>query len=215
MSCACVLVTDNTVPLESLLRHIAPTISEVPYEVMLDMLRQAYTEFARKTKLLASHQELRIQKGVRNYKLEPPEGYEVYALLQADICDGVSWSYTSFPNANYWYYFWGDRLHMDGNEQIVFQREPTQDNIQRILALHLLPNDCCTTIPREIATPFGKQIAWGALADILDMPGKAWYNPRAASNKRIEFNRGVQSGIAKFLTNNGAHPVVMKPIRIL
>lgn len=214
MTCGCVVATDNTEPLDNLLRHIAPSVPDVPYELMLDMLRQAYTEFARKTKLLMSQQELRIQRGVRNYTLEPPTGYEVFALLQADIMD-AHWSYTSFPNANYWYYFWGDKLYLDGNTQIVFQREPTCDNIQRVLALHLLPDACCDNIPKEISTPYGKAIAMGALADILDMPNKGWTNPQAAGRKRLEFNRAVQSGIAKHLTNNGAHVLSFKPLRIL
>lgn len=212
MTCGCIRVdTDQTDRLDSLLRHVAPIVPEVPYELAMDMLVQAYTEFARKTSLLVSHYKLPLQRDVREYLLEAPEGYEIYGILDAsNYIDG----YTVFPNYNRWYIGWGDRFRMEGNSAIVFEDSPSQDR-EKHIALRLLPTECATTIPREISVPYGKGIAMGALGDILDMPNKAWHNPRAAQAKKVEFYRTIQSGRNLQISNRGAKTVMFKPVRIL
>lgn len=209
--CSCIDVTEDTVELESLLRHVAPIVPEIPYEMQLDLVRQAYTEFARKTKLCVVVQTLRIQRDVKEYPLEVPDGYHVFALLHADDGKHV---YGHFPTVDTWYYFWGDRFRMLENKYLEFKQAPSKEYDRRI-ALHVLPTECAVTIPSEIAVPYGRGIAMGAVADALDMPNKAWYNPRAAANKRRDFYREVQNGLALHLTNRGAHSITAKPVRVL
>lgn len=212
MNCGYVRVdTEQMDKLDSLLRHVAPSVPEIPYELALDMLRQKYTEFARRTSLLISHYELPLQRDVREYIIEAPEGYEVYGLLDAS---NYTHGYMVFPNYNRWYIGWGDRFRMEGNTAIVFEHAPSQDRA-KCIALRLVPTECADTIPREISVPFGKGIAMGALGDILDMPNKPWYNPRASRDKHLEFNRTIQAGKNLQISDRGAKTVMMKPVRIL
>ncbi len=202
--------SSDTKQLDSLLRFVAPQVPQVPYEMALDMLRQAYTEFARKTQLLVAHADFPIQRGVRLYALEPPQGYEVFSVLRMD-----GHHYRPIPDKDYWFVGWGTRFRVIGNSYVEFRDAPSQDGGDCDLAMHLLPNECATTIPSEVSVPYGKGIAMGALADMLDMAGQPWYNPRAAAQKRLEFNRAALSGRELSISNRGATPAHMKRIRVV
>lgn len=213
MSCACVRVDQGeTVSLDSLLRYVAPLIPEVPYAMALDMLRAAYTDFARKTKLLVSHQTLAIQKDVKNYFLEPPEGHEVFGVLQ--YLD-KEYLYARFPTPNRWFYAWGQSFYLEGNRELVFVEAPSYDYTDREIVLHLIPSPCATIIPSEIATPYGQGIAMGALADMLEIPNKPWSNVSLAQVKRRQYSIAVANGISAYMNNRGATSAVLRPVRIL
>lgn len=215
MSCACVRVDQGeTVSLESLLRYVAPLVPDVPHDMALDMLRTAYTEFARKTKLLVSHQSLPLQTGVKNYLLEAPEGHEVFGILQCQY-NGYGYGYTHFPTPNRWFYGWGQSFYLEGNRELVFVEAPSYDYEDREIALHLIPSPCATTIPSEIATPYGHGIALGALAEMLEIPNKPWTNPRLAQIKRREYSIAIANGISLFMNNRGATSAMLRPVRIL
>jgi hypothetical protein len=211
--CSCVRVdVDATEPLENLLRFVVPYVPEIPYDLALDMLRQSYTEFARLTSLLVSHFDIPLQRDVRTYMLEPPEGYEVYGLL--NMAEGYG-TYLRYPNPNTWCFSWGQRFRMLGNTILEFDQAPSRDDIKRTIALHLLPTICADNIPTEISTPFGEAIAAGAQRRALEIPNKPWTNMQLAQLKRRDFARGALSGRNLHIANRGATAVALKPVRIL
>lgn len=211
--CNCVRVdTDRSQPLEHLLRHVATIVPEIPHEAALDMLRQKYINFAERTSLLVAHQKLPIQKSVREYDLIPPDGYMVFGILNVDDLRN---GYIKFPNVDRWFYSWGRRFELIGNETIRLHQEPTKDDEEFRIALHLLPTECVDTIPNEIANPFGFGIAMGVVGHALSMPGKPWYNPQMARKQEVEFERAKLRGRNLFLTNRGATAPQFKPVRIL
>lgn len=208
--CYCVNADSNTVPLETLLRHVAPSVPELPHDLALDMLRQRYIEFARKTRLLVARQDLNMQRGVDNYVLTPPDGYQVFGLLGLGDYD----RYFYYPNPNTWYWWGGNNFRLLDNKQIQFQFAPSKDYVQSII-LHVIPNDCTNTIPDDIATPYGRGIAMGVVADALQMPNKGWTNPNLGMKKERDFYREVQNGLSAHLNNRGANPAMFQPVRIL
>lgn len=201
-----------TVELATVLRHIAPLVPEVPYEMALDMVQQAYVEFGRRSQLLVSHYTLPMQRGVKQYPLIPPKGYEIFAV--SDISDAGN-MYRSFPDAHHWFMGWGTRFTIVGNRWIEFVDAPSRDHYARSMAFHLLPAPHATDIPTEVATPYGKGISMGALADMLEMPNQPWYNPNLAQIKRREFNRTVLSARELATTNRGSKTLMFKPVRVL
>lgn len=212
MTCGCIHIHVQTEPLEPLLRWVAPSAPEAPREMALDYLRQALIEFARKTGLMRYEATLPIQRGVRNYELIAPEGYEVFALKDVNYQE---FPYQRFPDAHSWWYMWGYKFRMEGNRELVFRDEPSADDNTRKIVFHLIPTDCADTIPTEIATPFGKGIAMGALADLLEIPSKPWSNPQLAQKKRLDYNRTVLSGRQLEITNRGAKTPMFRPVRVL
>lgn len=197
----------STQPLATVLRHIAPLVPEIPYEMAVDILRQNYVEFARRSKLLVSHYSIKVQRGVKDYPLIPPAGYEIYAVSDR--------MYRPFPDVDYWHMGLGPRFHIIGNRVIEFTDAPSQDHYVRDVALHLLPAQYATDIPDEVSTPFGKGISMGALADMLEMPNQPWFNPNLAQIKRREFNRTVLSARELAMTNRGSKTLMFSPQRVL
>lgn len=211
MTC-CTYDQNDTVPLDSLLRHVAVMLPDVPYEVALDLLRQRYTELCRKSGVLVYSFELPIQRGVPNYFLIPPDGHEVYKVV--GVGDPFPTMFVG-PSPNRWFAYWGYQFRVIGNTQIVFAQAPSRDETGRYIILGLIPNDCVSDIPTSIATPFGKAIAEGAIADILLMPGKAWTNPGLANRYERGYNIAVMAARNMAITERGAKPAEFKPVRIL
>lgn len=208
----CCVNEADTVPLDSLLRHMAVNVPQIPYAVALDAVRERFTEFARISGLLVGYSELPIQKGVTNYFLEAPEGYEVFSVKAAGSPLGWSWHNA---NANYWFATWGYRFFIKDNSEVVFEREPSRDEPGRFILMSVLPGSCCATMPRSVATPYGRGIAMGAVADALRMPGKPWSNPGLAESFERKFTRTVLSAKNLAITNRGAITPEFHPIRIL
>lgn len=211
MTCACIQVEADSEPLKNLLRWVAPSVPEVPYDLAIDYMRQAYIDFARRTKLVTVPMTLTIQKGVKNYELKGIDGYEVYAIKDINWLD---FPYQRYPDAHHWYYAWGCRFRVKGNRELVFAEEPGQDGNYEVI-LHLIPSDCVDSIFTELSTPFGKGIAMGALADILEIPNKPWTNFQLAAKKKRDFDRTVLDGRRLEITNRGAKKPTLYAQRIL
>lgn len=210
--CACVRVDmPDNMELQTLLRHVATSVPSCPHDVMMNALRQSYIEFARKSKLLVSHYTLHTQRGVKDYELVPPAGYEMFGLVGIA---NENYNYLSYPNVDTWFFGWGVRFRLQGT-RLIFEEAPSRDKICNDFALHLIPNECTDDIPRQIAVPYGKGIAMGALADLLEIPNQGWTNTKIADWKRKEFHRVTAQATAAYYTNNGAQKPMMKPIRIL
>lgn len=209
MSCGCV-EADNAgmVALDGLLRHVMPLVPEIPYDLALDMMRQAYIEFARKTEILEYTQVIVKQKDVYDYKLECPEGYTVFSV-KPERGPLLRWS-----SPHYWFAAYGQRFRV-ASGYLVFDRADSRDGVPTRIKLGLLPEDCVEYIPSQLQSAYGKQIAMGAAADMLDMPNRGWYNPRAAAAKRVSYERAIAAAKVAVLTNNGAVAPTMKGSRWL
>lgn len=208
----CCVNTERTVPLDSLLRHVATRVPALPYAVALDLVRQKYIEFARRSGLIVAYQELPIQREVKNYALEAPDGYEVFAVRGVGHPTGWMWH---GPDKDYWFTSWGYRFWVRDNCEVIFDTAPSNDESERYVLLTVLPSPCADTIPASIATPYGQGIAAGAIADALDMPNKAWSNPNLASKFERTFYRTVAAAKNLATTNRGAVSPEFRPIRIL
>lgn len=200
-----------TQQLDTLLRFVAPEVPQVPYEMALDMVREAYKEFARKSRLLGAVISLPIQRGVIDYDLDVPDGYDLFAV-KVGSHDRYCWRE---PSPHYWYNCCGYRYRMDGNSRVILADAPSRDGTTFDLTVQVIPSDCAVEIPVAIAGPYGRGIAMGAVADMLEMPGKAWTNPRLAQMKRSRFNNTCAQGRALDITDHGARQPRMPDIRIL
>lgn len=196
---------NDAVKLDSLLRHVLPTVNNLPYELGVGMLREAYIKFATETECLAAQLTYTPQKDVADYELTPPEGYEIYKVRIGEPqrgCPGQS--------PHYWCYA-GERYYMVGNKTLVLESVPSHDATeQSAILVTVIPTECATRIPREISVPFGESIAKGALAEALLLKNKAWYDPNLSSLMQREFGRGIQRAKNLNLTNRGAMPTVAR-----
>lgn len=207
------LINDATeIPLDSLLRHVAVMVPEIPYDVALDMVRQRYIELARKSGTLQWYYELPLQRGVNNYFIEPPPGYAVYGIKGMGDPVTQFWHYW---NPNYWNIWWGYRMRAVSEKQILFETAPSCDERGRFILLTLIPSDCTAVIPSSVAGPWGRGIAAGAVATALLMPSRAWSNPNLAHKHEQDFNRAVMGARNLVITERGTKPAEFRPVRIL
>lgn len=203
---------NNTVPLETLLRHIMPVIPSLPHDMVLDRVRQNYTEFARRTGLLVATITQDYQANVNDYALVPPEGYEVYYVLGLDSPGYSFVDYWAGCNTG----LWNTRFDVVDNRSIYIHRAPSVDQIDGLVTyVVLLPNRCVNDIPASIEVPYGKGIADGVLAELMLMPGKPWTNPGAARLYQMEFNRTILAGKHLAETNRKRGPLRAKRIRVV
>lgn len=214
MNCSPYNITSflNTVSLDTLLRHVMPIVPDLPHAMALDRVRQAYIEFARRSGLIVGQLKQKYQAGVHDYPLIPPDGYEVYQVL--------GFGSPGYSFVDYWggnnYGLWNTRLDVIDNTTVYLHRAPSVDNEDGLCVyVALLPTSCVADIPVSIATPYGKGIASGALADILLIPNKPWTNPAIAGVHKLEFNRTVLAGKNLAQTNRKAGPLRAKSIRVV
>lgn len=203
---------NNSVQLDTLLRHVMPIVPEVPHAMGLDRIRQAYTEFARRSGLLVAKIVQDYQGGVNDYAITPPDGYEIYGVMGLES--------PGYSFVDYWkgcnYGLWNTRFDVIDNTSIYLHRASSIDIVDGlVIYATVLPSPCVTTIPASIATPYGKGIAAGAIADLLMVPNKAWTSPQIAAAHKMEFNRVVLSAKQLAETNRKAGPLRMKPIRVI
>lgn len=217
MSCVCVGSNgEGMQPLEGLLRHVAFIVPELPHDLAMDMLRQAYIEFARRSSMLIAEVEVYVQKGVREYILEAPHGYDIFAIKNAQFRWSISPDHFYYPNPHRWYYSHGNRYYIRSNNEIVFFEAPSCDGKKpHIFYAAVIPNECATDIPDEIAGPYGKGIAQKVVADALCIPNKPWTNPGLSQRYERDFNRTVMAAKNLALTNRGTLAPSFKPVRIL
>lgn len=208
-----IINNEPEIPLDSLLRHVATHLPELPYEVALDMVRERYKELARKSGAIRWYYELPIQKGVSEYFIDPPTGYEIYAVHSTGHPWTGRWHYWESPH--HWNIWWGYRMRAVSNNHILFESPAVRDETDRYVLLTLIPSDCSDSIPAAVAGPWGRGIASGAVATALLMPSKAWSNPGLAQKHEIDFNRAVMGAKNLVLTERGTKSLEFKPLRIL
>lgn len=200
----------DSVPLQGLLRHVIPFVSELPQAFAMDLLRQKYTDFARRTRILACEIVNDYQSGVQDYYLEPPTDHEIYSIV------GVE-------GGQYGYYWYGEsRIQFKHNFDVIDNNciklayPPSVDQVQGLkVYVTLLPKPCIATIPRSIATPFGQMIGRGVVADALYIPNKPWTNPDLARRYQLDYERMLLSARALSVSNRKVDSNSIKPVRIL
>lgn len=202
----------DLVPLTSLLRHVMPIIPQLPHEMALDYIRQAYIELTRRSSILVARLEQDYQANVHDYPLDPPDGYEVYQIMGID--------HPNFRYVDYWAGtrtgLWNTRFDVIDNKSLYFHIAPSVDSTGSLIVFaKVLPNSCCENIPTSVEVPYGYAIAEGALSKLLLIPNKPWTNPSIASIHARNYNIAVMAARNLADTNRKRGPIVPNRIRVV
>lgn len=197
-------------PLHNLLRHIIPLVPKLPQAMAMDLLRQKYIDFARRSRILACEITKDYQAGVVDYYLDAPDKHEIYTIT--GIEGGLFGSYwvgqsiTQFTR----------NFDVIDNNCIKLRSVPSVDQAKGLtIYVNLLPSECIDVIPRSIVTPFGRQIARGVVSDVLYMPNKDWTNEHLGRRYELEYEKMLLSARAVSVSNRKIDSASFKPIRIL
>lgn len=197
---------NDTIPLTNLLRHILPAAPRTPQAMALDLIRQKYIDFARRSRLLCYGATNNIQAGVVDYYIDAPEDYEIYSSIGREV--GNSW-YSNTPN------YVQDFDVIDSNA-VQLRWVPSVDDANGLkLWVTLIPKECINSMPRSIATPFGKQIAMAACSDMLYLPSNKDSDPRIARKYELDYEKMLLSARALATSNRKIGSTSFQPVRIL
>lgn len=205
---------EDVEPLTPLLRHVMPIIPQLPHSMALDMLRQKYIDFCRRTRLLQTEVKIKPQSGVRDYQLNTPDGYIIHAIMGMEEPRAV--------NPWYWY---GEgyghfRQHLAydviDNNIIRLRGTPSVDRPEGIkIFLMLLPTESVMEGPCSVLQPFGQALGRGVVGDALLIPNKPWTNESLSRKYEQQFERAVLNGRALSGTNRKVKAADFAPMRIL
>lgn len=202
----------DSVPLDTILRHVMPIVPQLPHEMALDYVRQSYIELARRSSILVARLVQDYQAGVNDYPILTPDGYEMFQMMAVD--------HPSYRRVDYWQGqnsgLWNTRFDIVDNKSIYFHTAPSVDSEGTlILYVSLLPSNCCGRIPSSVEVPYGYAIAEGALSKLLLIPNKPWTNPGIAAIHARNYNIGVMSARNLADTNRKRGPVVPNRVRVV
>ena len=197
------------VSLESLMRHVAPVVPAVPHDYGMELIRQAYIEFCRRTRLVQAQFTYDYQKGVTDYEIVPPDGYEVFFIEEINSPSWKAMDRWDIYNSK-------SKFEVIDNAGIRLNSVPSVD-VEEGLKIRavLLPNNTCSYIYSSIDTPYGKGIAAKAVADLVGMPDKPWHQPGSVPKYEREFGRAVASGKALASSGRKAGPIEFRRVRVV
>lgn len=193
---------NDTVPLDSLMRYVLPSIPALPSSLGVDLLRDAYREMMARSEMLSTIISLDVQQDVVDYELVPPDGYSIHRIREI----GYKGNWQDYrPAVNYWYTYYDVRFKVIGNTTIILRDCPTADSLDAFqIRAVVVPDECAQRIPREVSTVYGAAIAKGALAQAYDYAGRPWFNPNLGMKKQREFENGIRMAKNTQLENRGA-----------
>ena len=203
---------DQLEPLTPLLRHVMPIVPQLPHSMALDMLRQKFIDFSRRTRILQTRVKMHYQSGVRDYQLCAPEGYYIYAIM------GIKAE--KMPNPWYWYGGYGHYRHhlaydVIDNNIIRLHHEPSTDRPEGLkVDVVLLPDHDVMAAPASVLGPYGYALASGVTAAALLIPEKPWTNPALSRDYKQEYERAILNGRALASNNRKVGASDMQPVRI-
>lgn len=201
----------ETIPLSELMRHIRPMVPQVPPPMALDLLRQKYIDFARRTRILASLIVQDQQAGVNDYRLEPPKDYQIYSIIgkQQHSHRADTWGVRFFSELQ-------QDFDVIDNNMIILRSTPSQDEISGMkIWVTLIPKSCISTMPVSIADPFGYDIAKGVVGELLHIPNKEWTNDGLSRRFELSYEKMLLSARSLAASNRKVDSNMAKPIRIL
>lgn len=205
---------EELAPLTPLLRHLMPIVPEMPHSMALDMIRQKYIDFARRTRILQTILPIAYQAGVRDYQLTAPEGYSIHAIMGMEE--------PRSPNPWYWYGEGYGHFHQHiaydviDNNIIRLRHTPSVDRPCGVkVYVALLPCDHVMEAPASIIGPFGQAWAWGVAGDAMLIPNKPWTSPELGRLYNQRYERAVLNGRALAGTNRKVKAADFAEMRIL
>lgn len=209
MSCVCTPVEfAKKEPLEDLLRHMMPYTPGVPAQMALDLIREAYKVFARRTSFLVFRSVQDGQFRVRDYPLSVPEGYETYLVLGRKTLSAVH----NWNGDNPTYY---NDFEVIDNTLIRMNAGYSKDE-ECGIEIHtvVIPTDCCEYMPASLSSAYGRGIALGAVAMAMRLPNQPFSSPRMADKFDLDFQRVISQAKGVAVRNRRVGGIRAKPVRV-
>lgn len=202
----------------NLLPEVLPHLTGDPSEPLaINAIRNAVIEFCARSWVWRHFPDAQdVEAGEPSYRLEPPAGADVAMVLSCRY-DGEPITQASSDSLDEKLPGWQTDsgcvkyFTQPDTESIVLAPIPDA-NIDAGLAMVLAvqPRRAATTFPRWIHAQYMEQIAAGAIAKLMNMPGKPWASPQAV-HYQAKFDNGIASAKESALRGLGRGVVRTTP----
>jgi len=211
---------------DSYLFKVLPEVSGCPPIVAEDKIRDAIIEICQSTSIW--------RKELPTFYTS--DGTPTYEILMDDyeqLCQ-VSWGYLVLEASN-------ERFDLDvvsedeldassnkgwraleGTPKFVYMASPITIRLAIIpnqqfacyLGIFVKPTQASFEAPKWFFDQYLETIACGAKAKLLNMKGRSWYDPKAAADELMDFNKGIQDirNAATRSHTRGPKHVAMRPL---
>ncbi|WP_070988474.1 hypothetical protein [Halofilum ochraceum] len=184
--------------LEDLLHRVRPQVPGCPEDVAIDALRVAAEQLCRQSHLWQEKlPAVSIYSKIGDYQLPAPMHTRVVSPLTVHV-EGRLLEHRHKGELDQWHRDWRDRLApephfwtMNSPDEVVIVPKPEGDKIDALVATASLePADGEADLPgwfHQYATCLKE----GALAELKEIPGKPWSDPKMMQLHQRRFDREV------------------------
>jgi len=188
--------------------RVIPEVMGCPIFVAVESVRDAAIEFcARSRYWRANLTPVNVVAGQAAYTLSPPADSIIHEILSVrhntfvvspttefSLDDSPSWRLLTSSQAEEWY----------SNEQNVINLTPTPSvagTAKLDVRVILKPSRTALNIPSQLYDHYLEEVAAGAKARLMVMPGVEWINPALAGHYKTIFDAGIKN--ARGVANMG------------
>ena len=184
--------------LEDLLYRVRPQVPGCPEEVAIDALRVAAEHLCRESHLWQKQlSPASIYKGIGDYQLPTPAYTRVVSPLRVDV-SGHKLEHRHTGELDAWDEDWRERVGpephywtMNSPDEVVIVPKPEADKPDALVArVSLEPAENDLDLP-DWFHQYTNCLKEGALAELKEIPGKPWSDPKMMQLHQRRFHREV------------------------
>lgn len=180
-----------------LIDEVLPQLAADPSDPVTEQaIKRAVIEFCRESWIWQFFPDAQnVRSGVADYDIEPPSGADVVTVVDVEYNrvpltpKSVAWLNKEIPG---WRTTGAAVKHYTqiDTEQLILAPLPAE-NITNglVMTVALQPSQSATSFPKWIANQFIYQIADGAIAKLMLMPGKPWTDLVNGQDHRTRFEQ--------------------------
>lgn len=180
-----------------LIDEVLPQLAADPSDPVTEQaIKRAVIEFCRESWIWRFFTDAQnIQSGVLAYDIDPPSGSDIVTVIDVEYnkvpltAKSVEWLNKEIPG---WRTTGAAVKHYTqiDTDQVILAPLPAE-NITGglVMTVALQPSQTATGFPKWIANQFIYQIAEGAMAKLMLMPGKPWTDLASGQEHRTRFEQ--------------------------
>ena len=173
--------------------------SAAPKSLAREQVRRAARDFCDKTRIWREPGSEWAHQGVTRYEVRAPDGAVLASVPEASL-DGGALS----PGQDY-------RV-MSG--VIVLTDDPRSARTLEYIATWM-PSLSAKGMPEPILDRWSDAIAHGAVARLMEMPGKTWTSPEGSAYHDREYRAGIQAALNEDARQGTDQALTVKPRRFV
>jgi len=203
---------NEQVSFDQFLDYVRPYCTECPEELMVQYVRAAAVEFARRTLTLQRDIYVDVQAGVQDYIIDPVDSYSIHMLRQVSF-RGRDLKPMQRPPTSY---MPCDAYYFERPCKIMLGPVPECDEREALLIrATVIPSQKSCEVDAHVLDYYAEDIATGALSRLMLMPETKWYSTQQGGIMLKRWRNFLNLAKVERAKNDTAGPVYMREQRFI